>query len=64
MSRAGRIVEKNAGENCENVGLEKGDQQFESLSLPDKVARACLNSFDYERGSWRCQAHTPSVTRS
>ena len=30
----------------------------------DTVARAWLNSFAYERGSWRCQAHTPSVTRS
>ena len=30
MSRVDRIVEINAGENCENVGLEEGDQQFES----------------------------------
>ena len=30
----------------------------------DTVTRACLNSFHYERGSWRCQALTPSVTRS
>src|SRR4029450_8554996 len=30
MSRVDRIVKINAGENCENVRLEEGDQQFES----------------------------------
>ena len=30
MSSVDRIVDINAGENCENVRLEEGDQQFES----------------------------------
>jgi hypothetical protein len=30
MFRVDRIIEINAGENCENIRLEESDQQFES----------------------------------